>query len=72
MDAYHIHTVVGRHKGRAHGWDVFNEALDTDGSLRDSPWRRIIGDNCLPKAFQYAHEADPQPELNPRTGFTAL
>ncbi len=59
----HIMTVVGRYKGRINGWDVVNEALNEDGTLRDSPWRRIIGDDYLVKAFQYAHEADPAAEL---------
>ncbi len=59
----HIHTVVGRYRGRVHGWDVVNEALNEDGSLRNSPWRRIIGDDYIEKAFQFAHEADPQAEL---------
>ncbi len=59
----HIHAVVGRYKGRIGGWDVVNEALNDDGSLRQSPWFRIIGDDYLLKAFQFAHEADPQAEL---------
>jgi endo-1,4-beta-xylanase len=59
----HIMTVVGRYKGRIKGWDVVNEALNEDGTLRDSPWRRIIGDDYLVKAFQYAREADPAAEL---------
>jgi endo-1,4-beta-xylanase len=60
----HILTVVGRYKGRIKGWDVVNEALNEDGSLRKSPWERIIGDDYIEKAFQYAHEADPQAELH--------
>ena len=59
----HIRTVVGRYKGRIGGWDVVNEALNEDGSMRPSPWYRIIGDDYLIKAFQFAHEADPQAEL---------
>ena len=59
----HIHTVAGRYKGRVKGWDVVNEALADDGSLRDSPWREIIGDDYIEKAFQFAHEADPAAEL---------
>jgi endo-1,4-beta-xylanase len=59
----HIHTVVGRYKGKIGGWDVVNEAFEDDGSLRDSPWRRIIGDDYLELAFRFAHEADPQAEF---------
>ncbi|QEG36435.1 Endo-1,4-beta-xylanase A precursor [Bythopirellula goksoeyrii] len=65
----HIHTVVGRYKGRIHGWDVVNEAIVTDpndesrGSWRETPWYRIIGPDYIEKAFQFAHEADPEAEL---------
>jgi GH35 family endo-1,4-beta-xylanase len=43
----HIRTVVGRYKGRIHGWDVVNEAIDEDGSLRRSPWQVGIGDDYI-------------------------
>ena len=59
----HIFTVVGRYKGRIGGWDVVNEALADNGALRQSPWRQIIGEDYLLKAYQYAHEADPQARL---------
>lgn len=60
----HIFTVVGRYKGRVNSWDVVNEALNEDGTLRQSPWMKIIGEDYIEKAFQYAHEADPKAELN--------
>lgn len=59
----HILTIVGRYKGRIQGWDVVNEALNEDGTLRRSPWLTIIGDDYIVKAFQFAHEADPSAEL---------
>lgn len=59
----HIHTVVGRYKGRVDGWDVVNEALEEDGSMRESPWYRIIGEDYIEKAFEFAREADPDAEL---------
>ncbi len=59
----HIFTVVGRYKGRIKGWDVVNEALNQDGTMRQSPWFKIIGEDYLVKAFQFAHEADPNVEL---------
>ncbi|MGB9485513.1 MAG: endo-1,4-beta-xylanase [Terriglobia bacterium] len=59
----HIQAVVGRYKGRVHGWDVVNEALDDDGTLRQTPWLKIIGEDYIAKAFEFAHEADPKAEL---------
>ena len=59
----HIQMVVGRHKGRIGGWDVVNEALNEDGTLRQTPWLRIIGEDYIAMAFEFAHEADPTAEL---------
>ena len=59
----HILTVVGRYKGRIKGWDVINEAVSDDGSLRKSNWLKIIGEDYLVKAYQFAHEADPDAQL---------
>jgi GH35 family endo-1,4-beta-xylanase/enterochelin esterase-like enzyme len=57
----HIHAVVGRYKGKIQAWDVVNEALADGGTevLRDSLWLQIIGPDFIAKAFEYAHEADP-------------
>ncbi len=58
----HIHTVVGRYKGKVKVWDVVNEALgdsDAPNMLRSSQWTQIIGDDFIELAFTFAHEADP-------------
>ncbi|HMT67646.1 MAG TPA: endo-1,4-beta-xylanase [Bacteroidales bacterium] len=59
----HIHTVVGHYKGRVLGWDVVNEALNEDGTLRNTKWLEIIGEDYIEKAFIFANEADPDAEL---------
>jgi endo-1,4-beta-xylanase len=59
----HIQTVVGRYKGKIKSWDVVNEAIaDGPGTnvLRNSLWLEIIGPDYIAKAFQFAHEADPE------------
>lgn len=55
----HIQTIVTHFKGKVTAWDVVNEAFEEDGTLRNSIWREKIGDDYIQKAFQYAHEADP-------------
>jgi endo-1,4-beta-xylanase len=58
----HITTVVKRYKGEIYAWDVVNEAIsDKPGEyLRPSEWLKICGEEYIAKAFQYAHEADPE------------
>ncbi len=59
----HINTVVGRYRGKIHAWDVVNEALNEDGSLRKSLFQQVFGDEYIEYAFQLAAEADPEAEL---------
>lgn len=56
----HIRTVVSRYRGKISSWDVVNEVLD-DGEpyLRSSSWLSIVGPEFVAKAFEWAHEADP-------------
>jgi endo-1,4-beta-xylanase len=52
---------VGRYKGKIYAWDVVNEAISDkrDEYLRPSKFMEIIGEEYIAKAFQWAHEADP-------------
>ena len=59
----HISTVVGHFKGRIALWDVVNEAIESDGSLRQTVWSKGIGPDYLELAFTFAHEADPAAKL---------
>ncbi len=59
----HIYTIVNHFKGRVQAWDVVNEAFEDDGTLRKSLFYQILGEDYIPLAFQYAHEADPNAEL---------
>lgn len=59
----HITTIVTHFKGRVDAWDVVNEAFEDDGSFRNSLFYQILGEEFIPLAFQYAHEADSTIEL---------
>lgn len=61
----HILAEVGRYKGKVQSWDVVNEAIDDRPSnlYRNSRWHRILGDDFIEQAFRFAHEADPDAEL---------
>ena len=57
----HITTVVKRYKGTIYAWDVVNEVIsDNPGEFfRNSEFYKICGEEFVAKAFQFAHEADP-------------
>ena len=58
----HIYAVVGRYKGKIYAWDVVNEAISDNPNefLRNSLWYQICGEDFIAKAFEYAHQADPE------------
>jgi endo-1,4-beta-xylanase len=57
----HITTVVKRFKGIIYAWDVVNEVISDkqDEYFRNSEFYKICGEDFVAKAFQFAHEADP-------------
>ncbi len=57
----HITTVAGRYEGKIYAWDVVNEAISDkpDEYLRNNEFYKICGEEYIAKAFQFAHEADP-------------
>ncbi|HOT62887.1 MAG TPA: endo-1,4-beta-xylanase [Treponemataceae bacterium] len=58
-----ITTVMTRYKGRVFEYDIANEVFMEDGSLRDTIWYRLIGDDFLDIAFRAARAADPKARL---------
>ena len=60
----HIKTVVNRYKDRIHSWDVVNEALKEDGSLRESIFYSVLGEEYIERAFKLAAKIDPKVELS--------
>ena len=55
----HIQTVVTHFKGKVTSWDVVNEAINDDGTIRNSIWVQHLGADYVARCFQYAHAADP-------------
>jgi endo-1,4-beta-xylanase len=58
----HINVVMKRYKGTIYCWDVVNEAVTDEGPelYRSTKWLEIIGEDYIEKAFEFAHEADPE------------
>lgn len=59
----HIKTVAGHYKGQVFSWDVVNEALNEDGTLRNSVFLQKLGEDYITEAFRLAQEATPNTEL---------
>jgi endo-1,4-beta-xylanase len=59
----HIEQVMGRYRGKIHGWDVVNEAIEDNGEFRKSKWYTIAGVDYIKTAFRKANQTDPNAEL---------
>lgn len=59
----HINSIAGRYKGKIHSWDVLNEALNDDGTLRKTPFLDALGEDYIALSFTLAAKAAPGAEL---------
>ncbi len=59
----HIKAVVTRYKGICARWDVVNEALNENGTYRNSIWYNTIGKAYIPIAFSLARKYDSSAKL---------
>lgn len=59
----HINTVAGRYNGKVYSWDVVNEALNEDGTMRKSVFLDKLGDDFVVEAFRLAQKAAPDTKL---------
>ncbi|KAF2198010.1 putative endo-1,4-beta-xylanase [Delitschia confertaspora ATCC 74209] len=59
----HITNEVSHFKGQCYHWDVVNEALNEDGTFRESVFYKTVGPAYIPLAFAAAAAADPAAKL---------
>ena len=59
----HITTVASRYDGKVYSWDVVNEALNEDGTLRNSIFLQKLGPDYIVEAFRLAQKASPHSKL---------
>jgi endo-1,4-beta-xylanase len=59
----HITTVAGRYDGQVYSWDVVNEALNEDGTMRKSIFLDKLGNDFVTEAFRIAQKAAPNTKL---------
>jgi len=59
----HIFTEAGHFRGKIWQWDVVNEPLNDDGTLRSTIWLNALGPNYIADALRWTHLADPHAKL---------
>jgi endo-1,4-beta-xylanase len=55
----HITTVVQRYRKQIKIWEVLNDVLFVDGSYLKNRYYKILGEDYVKYAFQFAREANP-------------
>ncbi|RYO98088.1 hypothetical protein DL764_007189 [Monosporascus ibericus] len=59
----HVTRVMEHYKGQCYAWDVVNEALEEDGTYRESIFYQVLGDEYIKLAFKTAAEVEPDVKL---------
>ena len=59
----HIGTIAARYDGKVYSWDVVNEALNEDGTMRNSIFLQKLGEDFVVDAFRLAQQAAPHTKL---------
>ena len=59
----HINTLASRYDGKVNSWDVVNEALNEDGTMRKDIFLEKLGDDYVVEAFRLAQKAAPHTKL---------
>lgn len=59
----HIAHEMTHYKGECYAWDVVNEALNDDGTIRDSIWSETLGPDFIATAFTIANKYDKKAKL---------
>lgn len=59
----HITTIASRYDGKVESWDVVNEALNEDGTMRNSIFLKKLGEDFVTDAFRLAQAAAPNTAL---------
>jgi endo-1,4-beta-xylanase len=59
----HVIETARHFKGKVYEWDVLNEALNDDGTLRDTIWLRALGEGYIADVFRWAHKGDHNVKL---------
>lgn len=59
----HVTRVARAWKGQCYAWDVVNEALNEDGTYRESIFYKVLGEEYLTLSFKTAAKVDPAAKL---------
>ena len=59
----HITTLASRYDNKIYSWDVVNEALNEDGTMRNSIFLQKLGADYVTAAFKLAQQVAPHTQL---------